>query len=775
MDQASSRAREKHINVRRGVKTLAVVVVGGLLAMTLPATAQAAGPVSQAEGRLLTVSLLGVDSAPILALNGAKAANPGGPATSDVALDATALDAITAQANGIDLFGDGGLIQLGAVGQYAAANADGSSVGFSGAVSDAPGVVGVGTVTPGNFGTPSGPAQTPNSAAINVGTAQLLGGTNLVQLGVDIGALSANAKETAGGVQTGAYNLAGLNVTVGGTVLGATIDSLNVLLDPVVGAVNTAVGAGTVTNPLAGGQLTISLADLLAAAGVANVNAIPQGTNLLTYLPVAVTAKLTTTVNTLLANLQTEVSDNGLLAVGILLGTANAAITPILAGLTAALNGPLGAAVNAVLQLNVNNKSTTAGAFTQNALTIGVGTAGSLASVRLANATVGPNAGPAAPAAAITGMIPTSGPVTGNTTVTITGTGFTGATGVTFDGVPATSYTVVNSTTITAVSPPHAAGPVNVVVAGVGGDSLTGAASVFTYVPLTITPNSGPTAGGTVVSITGTCFTGATGVTFDGIAGTNFSVVDDTHILVTAPAHAVAGAVDVVVLGLAACGGNMTAVDGFTYIAPGGPTAISLTPPSGPASGGTTVTITGTNLTGASGVTFDGIPGTGFTVVNGTTITVVSPPHAVGGVDVIVQSLLGPSGALPFAYLPLTVIGIDPGTGPEAGGTAVTITGTCFTGATGVLFGTKAATSFVVVNDTTIRAVSPAGVGTVDVTVIGNPLCGTATLTRAFQYTADGLAFTGAVVAPSLITAFLLLISGLAIFLIRRRRNGMTA
>ena len=47
----------------------------------------------------------------------------------------------------------------------------------------------------------------------------------------------------------------------------------------------------------------------------------------------------------------------------------------------------------------------------------------------------------------------------------------------------------------------------------------------------------------------------------------------------------------------------------------------------------------------------------------------------------------------------------------------MTITGTGFTGATAVDFGTTPATSFTVVSDTSITADSPAGTGTVDVTV----------------------------------------------------------
>jgi pectate lyase len=65
-----------------------------------------------------------------------------------------------------------------------------------------------------------------------------------------------------------------------------------------------------------------------------------------------------------------------------------------------------------------------------------------------------------------------------------------------------------------------------------------------------------------------------------------------------------------------------------------------------------------------------------------------------------------------------TVTAISPASGPAAGGTSVTITGSGFTGATGVNFGSTSATDVIVVDDTSITATSPAGAaGVVDITV----------------------------------------------------------
>jgi hypothetical protein len=104
----------------------------------------------------------------------------------------------------------------------------------------------------------------------------------------------------------------------------------------------------------------------------------------------------------------------------------------------------------------------------------------------------------------------------------------------------------------------------------------------------------------------------------------------------------------------------------------------------------------------------------------------------------------------------------------------VTITGHCFTGATQVLFGGTAAARFTVVNDTTITAVTPAGSGKVDVTVVGSGDCGTSTLKGGFTYLtpAEVLAATGAVSVGigGILAAIGLLAEGIVLMVLRRRR-----
>lgn len=356
----------------------ATAVVAALL---IPASAaQAADVVSQGTGRLVTTSLLGTDVLDsVVALRGANAVNTdaSGDVIVDLPLDASAVSGLVAlQAGSTNLFGDNGIIRLGAVGQYARANDDGSSSAFSGAVSAAPSLIGVGTVTPSSVGSPSAG----DSATIVVGT-----DADPVGLQVGIGAFAASATNTADGAQSGDYVLTDVDVVVNGTVLQGVLDTLNVPIDALI---KTAAGFNvSLTNPFASGTITLTEDDLLAAAGVADLNSLAPNTDLLSFVPAAVVTKVGDLVDDLLA----QASGNILLTVAV--GTARAAVDLILGGLADSLQGPLGDAIAQLVQLPVNVQSTVDGTFTQTALRVGVGPNGSIATVDLASAAVGPNAG----------------------------------------------------------------------------------------------------------------------------------------------------------------------------------------------------------------------------------------------------------------------------------------------------------------------------------------------------------------------------------------------
>ena len=135
---------------------------------------------------------------------------------------------------------------------------------------------------------------------------------------------------------------------------------------------------------------------------------------------------------------------------------------------------------------------------------------------------------------------------------------------MTFGGTAATNVVVVNSTTITATTPAGSAGAVTVTVTNPGAQSGS-LANGYTYVVVptvtSVSPNNGPTAGGTAVTITGTNFAAGATVTFGGTAATNVVVVNSTTITATTPAHA-AGAVTVTVT-VNGQSGSLT--NGFTY------------------------------------------------------------------------------------------------------------------------------------------------------------------------------------------------------------------
>jgi hypothetical protein len=331
------------------------------------------------------------------------------------------------------------------------------------------------------------------------------------------------------------------------------------------------------------------------------------------------------------------------------------------------------------------------------------------------------------PPPAVTGLGTSGGTLNGGTAVTISGTGFvTGATSVSFGaGHPAESVTVNSTTSVTATSPAEPEGTVDIIVTTPNGTSTAVTADRFTYDPIptvtAITPAAGPTAGGVMVTVVGTGFvTGKTAVSFgSGHAATSINVLSPTTLQASPPAGSTGG-VDVTVT---TPGGTSftSAADRFTYSAP--PTVTSISPKSGPSTGGTSVSITGTNfIAGATTVMF-GTKAVAGVTVSTTSITATSPPVSNSGtVDVTVITAGGMSSTTPadtFTYTPVPVVtGLSPAATLPHGGTLVTIHGVNLGGATAVAFGSVPATSFKAVADDEVTAVAPPGkVGALSVTV----------------------------------------------------------
>ena len=264
----------------------------------------------------------------------------------------------------------------------------------------------------------------------------------------------------------------------------------------------------------------------------------------------------------------------------------------------------------------------------------------------------------------VSSIAPTSGPATGGTSVIITGSNLTAATAVKFGAANATSYTVNSAAQITATAP-SGSGVVDVTVTTPGGTSATGAGDQYTYVGAptvsSLSPTSGPAAGGTSVVITGTSLTGATVVSFGATNATAFVVNSATQITATAPSGS--SVVDVTVT---TPGGTSATGAGDRYTYAGVPTVSSLSPTSGPTAGGTSVIITGTNLTGATAVKFGPANATSFVVNSATQITAVSPANALGAVSVAVTTP-GGTNSRTFTYVNALVLTSTPSSTLQVG------------------------------------------------------------------------------------------------------------
>jgi hypothetical protein len=336
---------------------------------------------------------------------------------------------------------------------------------------------------------------------------------------------------------------------------------------------------------------------------------------------------------------------------------------------------------------------------------------------------------------------------------------FGAPTAVDFNGVAATNVHVNWDGELTADAPASSVGSPAVVTvttpAGTSSAVLSPGVNEYIYGPssaptiTSIVNNSGPITGSTTqtVTINGTHLTDSSPIIDFG--KTQWTIgsftASPTQIQITGvPSALVAGPVDITVTTVDGTSA-ITPNDVYTYTAIAAPAVTNVSPSSGPAAGGTSVTITGTNFDGVGSVTFQGIAATISSINDaGTSITVTTPAFPAGGtVNVVVTAEGGASVTVPadqYQYTnPLpSVTSVTPNAGPTAGGGSVTIGGTGFvTGAT-VMFGGMGAA----VNSVTPTAISvtvPAGTGTVDVTVTTSGGTSLTSVSDEYTYQAGGV------------------------------------
>ncbi len=206
-----------------------------------------------------------------------------------------------------------------------------------------------------------------------------------------------------------------------------------------------------------------------------------------------------------------------------------------------------------------------------------------------------------------------------------------------------------------------------------------------------VSPNQGPTSGGTTVSITGANFRPGARVVIgnriyeDGAPG-GATVVDSGTITLTTAAT-LPGTFDVVVIDETGVEGR--AVGGYQFLS--APSVQTVFPAAGSDAGGTPVALTGSDFMEGATVTIDGVPQPGVTFVSNQRLLLTTQAGVVGGPYVLeVRNPDGQSATSLFTYVedPDPVISqVAPSAGKSEGGDVVTIEGQNFTTRHEVRFG----------------------------------------------------------------------------------------
>ena len=359
----------------------------------------------------------------------------------------------------------------------------------------------------------------------------------------------------------------------------------------------------------------------------------------------------------------------------------------------------------------------------------------------IVNASGGPstlsNAYKYANAPTILSLNPSRGPTIGNVPITISGTNFittsTIALNITMNtiSIPVSSFIVpvaINSSTlITVTPPPLPSSTYNLVVSTIGGV----ASIIYTYFDVlkidSIVPAFGATnkESGQGVTITGTEFSNVSAVKINSISMA-FLINSPTQIVSVFTKSSNAGTQTVLLYNTT---GNYSPTTGkFTYVDP--PTITNILPNSGRITGGTPVTIIGTNFIGTDDIPISvKIGGVQATIVSPDTvtpasntstttpITLIVPPNVAPGLTTVDISTIGGSITLAnaFTYISPTITSIVPNIGPLEGGTFIRINGTLLSSIDATQLNTPTVTidmipvSISSITDTEIIGITPPG------------------------------------------------------------------
>jgi hypothetical protein len=330
----------------------------------------------------------------------------------------------------------------------------------------------------------------------------------------------------------------------------------------------------------------------------------------------------------------------------------------------------------------------------------------------------GPLASPfVSSAPVVLSMKPTEGAQSGGTKVKIKGEHLKGATTVDFGATAVVLSKPNKSETALTVVSPAGTGTVDVLVSTPeGGASEAVPADQFAYRSTLpeiskISPPQGPAKAQRKVTINGSGFTDVTEVRFGSIS-VPFKAVKGTRITVTAPIAQETGPIDIFVT--TPQGTSEATSDDQYDFEPEIPAVEEASPEVG--STGATVTLEGEGFAGASEVLFNKVPAS-FEVVNDIEIRAVVPPHPSERVAITIKTPLGttdeacgnPVSCRPIAHFDYrpSIASVSPGSGPRAGGTPVTITGTNLSNANRIEFAKSNATSLECA-ETTCTAIVPA-------------------------------------------------------------------